>query len=78
LKGARVIISRLTMLILKSKPHDIGEGRVAVTPMGKDPRMGGTMEIAGLDDKIRTSVWREFYLPLKSTCRTTPSQKQKL
>ena len=34
-------------------PMILVEGRVAVTPMGRDLRLGGTMEIAGLDDQIR-------------------------
>ncbi|MEO5582119.1 MAG: FAD-dependent oxidoreductase [Saprospiraceae bacterium] len=36
-------------------PLILTEGSVAVTPMGSALRIGGTMEIAGLDDRIRSS-----------------------
>ena len=36
-----------------TKPFILKEGRVAVTPMGDTLRFGGTMEIAGHDDRVR-------------------------
>lgn len=49
------------------------EARVAVTPMGKSLRVGGTMEIAGLNDKINPARVRGI---VKSLTRYFPNFKE--
>jgi len=39
--------------VLPTKPHIATEARIAVTPMGRTLRFGGTMEISGINDTIR-------------------------
>ncbi|MBS0630802.1 MAG: FAD-dependent oxidoreductase [Verrucomicrobia bacterium] len=39
--------------ILPKRPHIFTEARVAVTPMGKTLRFGGTMEISGINRDVR-------------------------
>lgn len=66
-KGYNITIPKASPQL--STPMILVEGRVAVTPMGTDLRLGGTMEIAGLDDSVRTSRIKgilstiESYLP---------------
>lgn len=52
-KGYNITIQEATPQL--TTPLILVEGSVAVTPMGSALRIGGTMEIAGLDDKIRSS-----------------------
>lgn len=52
-KGYNITIHEATPQL--HVPLILVEGSVAVTPMGSDLRIGGTMEIAGLDDRIRSS-----------------------
>ena len=44
----------LTGLVTKPTiPSILHEARVAITPMGNDLRISGTLEISGMDDKIK-------------------------
>ncbi len=45
------------------------EARVAVTPMGNMLRMGGTMEITGINNEIN---WRRVYGIIDSVCKYYP------
>jgi D-amino-acid dehydrogenase len=43
------------------RPAILSERKVALTPMGKDLRMGGTMELSGINDRVLTGRVRAIY-----------------
>ena len=72
-KGYNITIPKASPQLFT--PMILVEGRVAVTPMGTDLRLGGTMEIAGLDDSVRTSRIRGILSTIESYLPDYPQMK---